>query len=96
MPCERLFSGTKQVATDCRACLGPTLFEELMIMNAAWGADLFDVAHSNTAQVDDVCLLDDFEQMLIDDGDHIEWDKDLVATWHWQPQAEGPLTYEEM
>lgn len=93
VPCERLFYGTKQVATDRHACLGPTLFEELTIMNAAWGADLFDIAHSNKVQVDDVSLLD-FEQMLVDDGNHMEWDKDLVASSTWRSQ--GPLRYEDL
>jgi hypothetical protein len=83
------------VVTDRRACLGPILFEELTIMNAAWRTDLFDIARSNNVKVDDVSLLD-FEEMLVDDGDYMEWDKDLVATtsstWHLQ----GPLRYEDM
>ncbi len=91
MPCERLFSGTKQVATEHRACLGPTLFEELTIMNAAWGADLFDIACSNGAQVDDVSLLD-FEQMLINDGDHLEWDKGVGTS----STRQVPVTHEDM
>lgn len=75
MPCERLFSGTKQVATDCRASLGPKVFEELTIMKHAWGPNIYDVAAQNAAQVDEISLVD-FEQMLIEEGDMNEWDKE--------------------
>lgn len=74
MPCERVFSGTKQVATDRRACLGPAAFEELTIMKSAWGTKIYDTAAWNAAQVEEVNL-EDFEQMLIDDVDTVEWDK---------------------
>src|SRR6266446_3359437 len=36
VPCEQLFSGTKQVATDCQASLGPIVFEEVTITKSAW------------------------------------------------------------
>jgi hypothetical protein len=74
VPCERLFSGTKQVATDRRASLGPVVFEEVTIMKSAWGPGLSDVAAWNAAQMEEVGNLD-FEQMLVDDGDQKEWDK---------------------
>ncbi|KIM36033.1 hypothetical protein M413DRAFT_57964, partial [Hebeloma cylindrosporum] len=44
VPCERLFSGTKQIAVDRRSRLGPVVFEELAIMNSAWGPELYDMA----------------------------------------------------
>src|SRR5271156_5690875 len=74
VPCERIFSGTKQIATDRRACLGPIVFEELTIMKSAWGPNLCNVAAFNKAQVEEVGL-DEFEQMLIEDVDLEEWDK---------------------
>src|SRR5271155_1138441 len=74
VPCERLFSGTKQIATDRRACLGPIAFEELTIMKSAWGPKLFDVAAWNAAQTEEVGM-GDFEHMFIDDVKHGEWVK---------------------
>jgi len=72
VPCKRVFSGTKQVATDRRACLGPAVFEELTIMKSTWGPNIYDAAACNAAQVEEVSLLD-FEQMLVDDIDMAEW-----------------------
>ena len=74
MPCERLFSATKQIATDCRARLGAGMFEKLAIMRSAWGPKLFDAAALNSMQVEEVNL-PDFEDMLADDIDMPEWDK---------------------
>ena len=76
MPCERLFSGTKQVAVDRRARLGSVRFEELTIMGSAWGPDIYDLAAWNNIQREDINLLD-FEQMLIEDVDVMDWEKDL-------------------
>ena len=44
VPCERLFSGTKQIAVDHHACLGTAIFEELVVMGSAWGPDIYDMA----------------------------------------------------
>ena len=78
VPCERLFSGTKQVTTDRRASLGPIVFEEVMITKSAWGPGLCDVVAWNAVQMEEVAHLDlDFEQMLVDDGDQDEWDKSM-------------------
>jgi hypothetical protein len=70
-----VFSGTKQVATDRRASLGLTLFEELTILKSTWGPNVYDAAAWNAAQVEEVSLLD-FKEMLVDDADTAEWDKD--------------------
>ena len=77
VPCERLFSGSKQIATDRRAQLGNTIFEELVIMKSAWGPELYDMAAWNAAQVEEVELLFDFEEMLIEDAASTVWDKDM-------------------
>src|SRR5882757_9493507 len=42
VPCEWLFSGTKQIAVDRRARLGSAVFEELAIMKSAWGPQLYN------------------------------------------------------
>jgi len=76
VPCERLFSGTKQIAIDRRASLGPIVFEEIVITKSAWGPDLYDMAAWNESQVEDVDLFD-FEELLLDDTDGLAWDKDM-------------------
>ena len=76
VPCEHLFSGSKQIATDHRACLGPTVFEELVIMKSAWGPDLYDMAAWNATHIDKVTSFD-FEEMLEEDKECEAWDKDL-------------------
>ena len=54
VPCERLFSGTKQIATDCRASLGLVIFEEVTITKSAWGPGLGDVVAWNAVQMEEV------------------------------------------
>ena len=79
VPCERLFSGTKQIATDRRASLGSTAFEELTMMKSAWGPELYDMAAWTTAQVQEVSMevsMFDFEEMLVEDAECLAWDKD--------------------
>ena len=71
--CERLFSGSKQIATDRRACLGSAVFEELVIMKSAWGPDLCDMAAWNSAQVEEIPIYD-FIDMLSDDVELSAWD----------------------
>ena len=66
VPCERLFSGSKQIAIDRCACLGSIVFEELVIMKSAWGPDLYDMAAWNAAQVDEVVSFD-YQEMLEED-----------------------------
>ena len=44
VPCEQLFSGTKQIATDRHACLGAAIFKELVVMGSAWQSDIYDIA----------------------------------------------------
>jgi hypothetical protein len=83
VPCEHLFSGSKQIATDRRAQLGPRVFEELVIMRSAWGPDLYDMAAWNAAQAEEVDLLFDFEEMLMEDEACAEWDKDSDSQMEW-------------
>ena len=76
VPCERLFSGTKQIATDRRARLGAIVFEELAIMKSAWGPQLCDFAAWNAAQVEEIGH-DEYEDMLLEDVNCLAWDKEL-------------------
>jgi hypothetical protein len=73
VPCERLFSGSKQTATDRRARLGADRFEQFQIMKSAWRKDLVDLAACNSAEVEEVDLAE-FEDMLREDVDASEWD----------------------
>jgi len=62
---------------DRRARLGSQVFEELVIMNLAWGPELYDMAAWNTTQVEEVNSLFDFKEMLVEDADCLAWDKEL-------------------
>jgi hypothetical protein len=73
VPCERLFSGSKQIATDRRASLGPVVFEQLVIMKSVWGPDLYDMAAWTASQVEEVESQFDFEELLLEDEDLSAW-----------------------
>src|SRR5271168_380079 len=77
VPCERLFSGTKQIAVDRRARLGTAVFEELVVMGSAWGPDIYDMAAwaSSQPEEEEVDFFD-FEEMLADDAEMVAWEKD--------------------
>lgn len=79
VPCERLFSGTKQIAEDHWSRLGDPVFEQLAMMKSAWGPELCDFAAWNAAQVEEVNL--DYEQLLLDDIDSSEWEKELYSEY---------------
>ena len=51
------------------------------MMKCAWGPKIFDGAAWNTAQIEHIDLLD-FEQMLIDDSEAVEWNKVLNTPWY--------------
>jgi hypothetical protein len=70
-----LFSGSKQIAIDRRACLGNTVFEELVIMKSAWGPELYDMAAWNAAQRDEVTSFD-YQEMLEEDNECDAWNED--------------------
>ena len=74
MPCERLFSASKQAADDRRASLGSKRFEELQLMKFAWRGSITDIASSNTDQVEMVDL-DEFRDMLEYDVREYEFEK---------------------
>jgi hypothetical protein len=70
-----LFSGSKQIAIDRRACLGNVVFEELVILKSAWGPDLYDMAAWNAAQSEEVVSFD-YQEMLEEDNECDAWNKD--------------------
>ena len=68
VPCEQLFLGSKQIAIDRRACLGLTVFEELVIMGSAWRPDLYDMAAWTAFQQERVEPFLYFEEMFDDNN----------------------------
>ena len=70
VPCEQLFSDSKQIVTDRRASLGPVVFEEPVIMKSVWGPDLYDMAAWTASQVEEV---DQFDFEELEDADLSAW-----------------------
>ena len=85
VPCERLFSSTKQIAVDHWASLGSIYFEEIVITKSAWGPDLYDMAAWNASQVEEIDLFN-FKELLLDDTAGLAWGKDM------EDDAEGDET----
>jgi hAT family C-terminal dimerisation region len=56
VPCECLFSASKQTADLCRSSLGAKWFEELQIMKFAWRRKILDNAEQNWAWVEEIQL----------------------------------------
>lgn len=63
MPCEHLFSASKQTTDYRRASLGAKHFEELQIMKFAWRKSQGDPATWNSSQIEEIDL-DDYNLML--------------------------------
>ena len=57
--------------------LGPTVFEELVIMGSAWRPDLYDMAAWSKFQVEEVDGMFDFEEMLQDDEFSLAWENEM-------------------
>ncbi|RDB24635.1 hypothetical protein Hypma_008183 [Hypsizygus marmoreus] len=54
VPCERLFSASKQMAIEQHTCLGSKIFEQLQIMKFAWRGGITDLAAWNLSQVEEI------------------------------------------
>ncbi|KAG6912104.1 hypothetical protein DXG01_000608, partial [Tephrocybe rancida] len=77
VPCERLFSASKQTADDRRARLGAKTFEQLQIMKFAWRNNITDLAALNSKHIEEVSL-EQFEELLEMDCEYGEWDKEEI------------------
>jgi hypothetical protein len=75
VPCERIFSGSKQTATDRRARLGNTCFEELQITKNTWRGSIVDNAALNSAECEEISLVQ-YEEMLVADKEDNDWYQD--------------------
>ena len=64
IPCERLFSASKQTAVDRRARLTSEKFEHLQVLKFAWRKDIPDFAALNDEVEEniDLALFDDLHQ----------------------------------
>jgi hypothetical protein len=74
VPCERLFSASKQTADTRRASLGAKRFEELQVMKFAWRNNVVDLAAWNSGQIEEVDL-DEYCEMLEADELANDFDK---------------------
>jgi hypothetical protein len=73
VPCERLFSAGKQVATERRSRLGSDRFEQLLVMKSAWQGTLVDWAAVNSDSIEEVDL-NEYNDLLEADNDAKMWD----------------------
>lgn len=82
VPCERVFSGGAETATDRRARLGAEHFEQLQVLKFAWRNSVVDHATTNSDLVEEV-LLEEFKELLSLDDEMASWDcqvDEVVAT----------------
>jgi hypothetical protein len=66
VPCERLFSASKQAATDRHTRLGAQCFEELQLMKFAWCHSVIDIAAWNS-EVVEVVDVKEYRDLLVAD-----------------------------
>jgi hypothetical protein len=75
VPCERLFSSSKQVTTERRSRLGSNRLEQLLVMKSAWMDTIVDWAAINSAAVEEI-EMNDFTDLLQADNEAREWDEE--------------------
>ena len=75
VPCERLFSSSKQVATERCSRLGSGRLEQLLIMKSAWRGTVIDWAAINSEAVEEV-EINEYTDLLQADNDAQEWQKE--------------------
>ena len=77
VPCECLFSASKQTADLHRSSLGAKHFEELQIIKFAWRKKIVDNAEQNWARVEEV-QLGEYSEFLEAGKISAKWDKQLL------------------
>lgn len=73
IPCERLFSASKLVASDRCSRLGSDRFKELLTMKSVWRDSLVDRAAVNTEDMEEIELTQ-YIELLDDDAQAQVWD----------------------
>lgn len=67
VPCECLFLGGGEIATDQRSQLGADKFEYLQVLKHAWCSNIADHATTNSSDINEV-QLEEFKELLIHEG----------------------------
>lgn len=73
VPCERLFSGGAETATDHRSRLGAECFKQLQMLKLSWCKSLANSAQANSGIVKEV-LLDEYKYFLLVDEGIVQWE----------------------
>lgn len=76
VPCERLFSGSKQTADERRTKLGAKVFEQLQIMKFAWRNNPQDFAAMNSNIIEDI-YMHEYMDFLDDEKQTADWEIDV-------------------
>ena len=73
VPCEHLFLGGSEIATDQRSQLGADKFEHLQVLKHAWHSGISNCAATNFVTVKSVNInevhLGQFKELLVHDGE---------------------------
>lgn len=75
VPCERLFSGGAETATNKRSRLGAECFEQLQMLKFLWRKSLVNSAQANSGIVEEV-LLNEYKDLLLVDEDMADWENE--------------------
>jgi len=81
VPCERLFSSGKLIATDKRSRLGHERFEELQVLKFAWRSTLIDRATENSNKVEELDVIQDFVDLLTEEQETLDWETENPCLW---------------
>ena len=73
VPCECLFSGGGEIATDKWSQLGADKFKYLQVLKHTWRSSISDRATTNSSTVESVDIvevhLEQFKELLVYDGE---------------------------
>ena len=73
VPCERLFLGGGEIATDRQSRLGANKFEYLQVLKHAWHSGISDRATTNSSTIESIDIdevhLEQFKELLVYDGE---------------------------
>lgn len=75
VPCEQLFSGGAETATNKRSRLGAECFEQLQMLKFLWRKSLVNSAQANSGIVEEV-LLNEYKDLLLVDEDMADWENE--------------------
>lgn len=81
VPCERLFSSGKLIATDKCSRLGHERFEELQVLKFTWRPTLVDHAAKNSNEVEELNIIQDFADLLTEEQEILDWEKENPFLW---------------